>query len=313
MKPSHSEKQVLGWDIGGTKSSAVIGTSSGEILAKETWPSNADHGPEAMITDFLRRARPLRERFPAVSALGVSIGGPLDPRHGILYSPPHLPGWDAFPLKARMTETLGLKVAVEHDAAACLEAEVLWGSARGSSHAAYLTAGTGFGAGLLLDGRIVRGPSGQTTEVGHIRLAESGPRLYGKSGCVESFCSGTGLALLAREMFPAVFTRAVSPRELAQRAEEGCAASRAVLMKSAQWTGRVCAMLTDLFSLQVIIIGSLARYLPPWWLGAIRDEALREALPINAAHGRIVTAGLGDRLQDLSATAPCFFTDSGSC
>lgn len=308
MKPPQSEKYVLGWDIGGTKSSAVVGGSSGEVFAKETWPSGAERGPGAMINDFLRHARHLRERFPAVAALGISVGGPLDPREGILYSPPHLPGWDRFPLKARMRAEFGLPVTVEHDAVACLQAEALWGSARGASHAVYLTAGTGFGAGILLDGRIVRGPSGQTTEIGHIRLAESGPYLYGKRGSVESFCSGTGLALLAREMFPVVFTGSVTPRELVKRSEEGCAASRAVLMQSAQWTGRVCAMLADLFSPEVTIIGSLARYLPPWWLEAVRGETKKEALPMNTSHGRIVSAGLGERLQDLSAIAPCFFS-----
>ncbi len=269
-----------------------------------------------MIEDFLVHARRLLERFSGVSALGVSVGGPLDPRKGILYSPPHLPGWDRIPLKEIMEKELGLPVNVEHDAAACLLAEALWGNAREASHAVYLTAGTGFGAGILLDGRIVRGPSGQTTEIGHIRLAESGPRLYGKSGCVESFCSGTGLALLAQEMFPAIFDATTTSREVVARAEEGCAAARDVLMKSAQWTGRVCAMLADLFSPEVIIIGSLARYLPPWWLEAIREETLKEALPLNSAHGRIVPSGLGERLQDLSAIAPCLFTSlkaTGSC
>jgi len=305
MKLSNS--LVLGWDIGGTKSSVLVGASTGEILEKSTWPSLAVRGPFVMIEEFLGHARALMERFPEVSALGISVGGPLDPRKGILYSPPHLPGWDQFPLKAMMEEKLGLPATVEHDAAACLQAEVLWGSARGASHAVYLTAGTGFGAGILLDGRIVRGPSGQTTEIGHIRLAENGPLLYGKSGCVESFCSGTGLALLAQEMFPATFPAATTPWEVVRRAEEGCTSAREVLMKSARWTGRVCAMLADLFSPEVIIIGSLARYLPPWWLEAIREEALKEALPQNSVHGRIIPSGLGERLQDLSAMAPCYF------
>ena len=73
--------------------------------------------------------------------------------------------------------------------------------------------------------------------------------------------------------------------------------------------GRVCAMLTDLFSMEAIIIGSLARYLPEWWMEKIREEFTGEVLAQNGAHTKIIPSGLGDRLQDLSTIAPCVFPE----
>ena len=260
-----------------------------------------------MLNDFLEQASPLRGRFSNLDAVGVSIGGPLDPETGVIYSPPNLPGWDAIPLRDMLTRMLRLPVRVEHDAVACLAAEWLWGAAKGSTHAAYFTAGTGFGAGLMINGRIVRGPSGQTSELGHIRLADHGPRTYGKEGCVESFCSGTGIALLAREMFPNDFATLSDTRTLCRQSEAGSLSAKKVLSVSAMWTGRVCAMLADMFGPQVIILGSMARYLPAWWMAEVREELLREALPRNCSHIRLVAPGLGDLVQDLSSISPCLF------
>jgi glucokinase len=297
--------RYAGWDIGGTKSGAVVGNSAGEILACDSWPSETARGPRAMLEDFLSHLAPLEKEFGPFASLGVSVGGPLDSKRGVILSPPHLPGWDNLPLRDMLMEKLRIPVRVEHDAAACLLAEHYWGNAAGKTHAAYITAGTGCGAGILVDGRILRGPSGQSPEIGHIRLAEDGPKLFGKAGCVESFCSGTGIALLANKLFPVEFPQPVTTRELAELAASGDSSALTVLLTAARWMGRTCALLTDIFSLEVVIIGSLARYLPSWWLDAVRAEFTREVLAENGAHTAIEAPALGDRLQDLSAIAPC--------
>lgn len=302
-----SDDFILGWDIGGTKSSAVVATESGRILEKKTWPSFAQRGPEAMLQDFLEASGAHGKRFEKFAAVGVSVGGPLDPIKGIILSPPNLPGWNHIPLRDLLHAEFNLPVTIEHDAIACLLAEYLWGGARGTTHAVYLTSGTGFGAGILLDGKPVRGPEGQTSEVGHVRLAERGPEVFGKAGCAESFCSATGLSMLATELFPEHFREPVPARELSMKAQEGDPFAREVLMTGARYTGRVCAMFGDLFSPEVIIVGSLARYLPEWWLEGVRAEFSREVLPQNGGHCRIIPPVLGDSLQDLSCIAPCVF------
>jgi glucokinase len=260
-----------------------------------------------MIGEFLQRAGRLAEADLAPHAVGVSIGGPLNPLSGVVHSPPHLPGWDDVPLGKIVQRELGLPVVVEHDAAACLEAEVLWGAAGGVSHAAYLTCGTGFGAGILIDGRVLRGPEGETPELGHVRIAPDGPVCFGKAGSAESFCSGKGIGKLAPFRFPDRFSGPVAPRRLVELAANGNPAARTVLDESARRAGQVCALLADLFSPQVIILGSLARYLPEAWLRTVRKEFRAEALEHNARRTQLVPPGLGDRLQPLSAVAPVVF------
>ena len=307
---------ILGWDVGGTKSAAVIGTAAGEVLDRRQWDSDAHLGSAKMLADFLVHARDLLARHAGechggVGRVGVSIGGPLNTLTGVVLSPLHLPGWDNVPLVEILRRELGLPAVVEHDAAACLEAEWLWGAARGTTHCAYFTCGTGFGAGVMIDGRILRGPSGQSPEIGHVRINRDGPVMFGKAGCSESFCSGEGIAKLAGFMFPERFGQGgasgVSTRQLMELTQQGDDQARAVLEESARRTGQVCAMLADLIAPQVIVLGSLARYFGQWWLAIVREEFGREVLPLNGGRTQIVASALGERLQDLSAIAPCVF------
>ena len=299
------EYPILGWDVGGTTSATVVATSAGKVLAREDWPSDAQRGWQAMLADFLPHARAMLRSNPDIRSVGVSIGGPMNPLTGVILSPPHLPGWDSVPLADILRRELGLEVAVEHDAAACLLAEWLWGAAKGTTHAAYITCGTGCGMGMLIDGRVLRGPGGRSPEVGHVRLADDGPEIFGKRGCVESFCSGEGISKLAPYMFPQRFDAATDAKTLGELAVGGDEQARAVLNESASRTGQLCAMLADIFSPEVIVLGSLATYLGHWWIEKIRSAFSREALEINGSHTRIVAAGLGRQLQDLSSVAPC--------
>ncbi|MBN1553652.1 MAG: ROK family protein [Phycisphaerae bacterium] len=300
---------ILGWDVGGTTSAVVVASRDGAILAREDWASDTQRGPEAMLADFLVHAKRLCGEHPAIDAAGVSIGGPLNAHTGVILSPPHLPGWDHIPLRSRLESELHLPVVVEHDAAACLLAEVLWGAAEGCSHAAYLTCGTGFGAGLLIHGRIVYGPDGQSPELGHVRLSPDGPMMYGKKGCAESFCSGEGVAKLAHWMFPETFAQPTDTKTLHHLASQGNADAQAVLDESAKRTGQACGILADLFAPRVIVLGSLARYFGEIWVRQVREAMAAEALSINAAHTKVVAPRLGDQLQDLSAVAPCVWAE----
>lgn len=309
MSSDKKNNLILGWNVGGTTSTAVAASRDGKIVAREEWPSTATRGPEAMLADFLVHARRLCKEHPAIDAVSVSVGGPLNAKTGVILSPPHLPGWDHIPLRDRLNGELKLPVVVEHDAAACLLAEVLWGAAKGCTHAAYLTCGTGFGAGLLVGGRIVYGPDGQSPELGHVRLASDGPVMYGKAGCAESFCSGEGVAKLAHWMFSKTFPKPTDTKTLHDLARQGNADAQAVLAESARRTGQACGILADVFAPQVIVLGSLARYFGPAWVRQVHEAMLAEALPINAGHTKVVAPALGDQLQDLSAVAPCVWAE----
>ena len=114
---------------------------------------------------------------------------------------------------------------------------------------------------------------------------------------------------MAGFLFPDHFAEPIDTARLAELAETGDAKAREVLMESARRTGQLCSLLADLLAPEVIVLGSLARYLPAWWGEEIVASFRRESLEINSRHTRIVPAALGEKLQDLSAIAPCVWAD----
>ena len=177
----------LGLDLGGTKCALVTGTKDCRVLSRDEIRT-ADFPDWRDALDALLRRAP-RGPFRAV---GVSCGGPLDPSRGLILSPPNLPGWDDVPIVQTLEERLGAPAFLQNDANACALAEWRFGAGKGCENMIFLTFGTGFGAGLILDGRLYTGTNDMAGEVGHVRAEKDGPEGYGKRGSFEGFCSGAG-------------------------------------------------------------------------------------------------------------------------
>src|ERR1700743_2175222 len=166
-----SETRFIGLDIGGTKSAALLGDAHGNVLAREQFPTS---GPDETIEKLFAIAKRLIDGRP-ISGCGISCGGPLSSRLGLILSPPNLPGWDRNPIVARAGAGFAVPTLLENDANASALAEWEWGLHREVDNLIYLTCGTGQGAGLILDGRLYRGREDGAGEIGHIRLAPDGP------------------------------------------------------------------------------------------------------------------------------------------
>ena len=303
----------LGLDIGGTKCTALVGTSTGEVLDRISFASDAQRGPDAMIADLVSSADRLRDRCeqPPI-AVGVTVGGPLDTHQGVVLDPPNLPGWDQVPLRDRLQDALELPVCVEHDAVACALAEYRWGAAQGARSVAYLTCGTGFGMGLIIDGKPYHGSGGYSGEIGHARFAQDGPEAFGKRGSVEAYCAGASLPKLAAWRFPSRWS--ASPPDgpaLAELSNGGDTDARVVLDGWARAVGQVAAALADTLFPEVIVLGSLARYLGPGIEQTVRTVFAEEAHPHAVQRCRLSQAALGERLQDCSALAAATCLTSG--
>jgi glucokinase len=282
---------LIGLDIGGTKIACVEGTHSGEILQRLEIPTIATRAFDEtlpLLLEMVQQQRTLaRESGREIVALSVAVGGPLQIEQGVLLNPPHLPGWHNVRLKQRLTEALpGLPIYIEHDGNAGALAEFHFGAGRsrpGIRHLIFLTFGTGLGAGLIIDGRILHGASDTAGEIGHWRLARQGPPGYGKQGSWEGFASGAGLVLLARQML------SDDPDALSVAAAAG------------RRMGQGLALLIDALNPQLIVLGSLAVLLGDRVLGPARQVVAREALPQAAAACQIVPAALGARIGDVAA------------
>ena len=198
------ERPLIGVDIGGTKCAVSIGALQDEdivILDKEGFPTT---GVNQTIQDIQDTIRAVLERngIPEnnIRAIGISCGGPLDSRKGMILSPPNLPGWDNIPIMKILSNEFGVKAAVHNDANACALAEWKFGAGKGTRNMVFMTFGTGLGAGLILDGKLYTGTNDNAGELGHMRLADYGPVGYGKAGSFEGFCSGGGIRQLAQSL-----------------------------------------------------------------------------------------------------------------
>jgi glucokinase len=292
---------LIGVNIGGTTTSIVAAHDDARIAARRAWPTRSERGAEIYFAEIVQTIRALA---PSPRAIGVSIGGPLDAHRGVLHQPPHLPGLEGFPFLERLRELFEAPLVLHHDAAACALAEWRWGSEAHAAGVAYLTCGTGFGCGLVLDGRVRYGSTGHSPEIGHIRFRESGPTIFEKPGCYEGYGSAKALALLARDRDPQRFAGA-APAEIVASAEAGDAVAREAVAANIEAVGSACALLADLLVLDTIVLGSLATYLGEPWIAAVREVFRREALPANVAHC-IVRGPSIDAIQDRGALAAAF-------
>ncbi len=306
MNQALSEQTILGFDIGGTKTGLVLGNHQGRVLQRTEFQTPAEQEfDSAMRTISAETGRFLadcRSRgLPLPAQISVAVGGPLDIEHGVLFSPPHLAAWGNAPLKQRLEEQFGLPARVEHDGNAGALAEWLFGAGRGLRHLVFLTAGTGLGAGIILNGSILHGATDTAGEVGHIRIAPDGPLLYGKSGSWEGYCSGTGLALLAHAYRPQRWSQQVTTREIVSLALAGDAEAREVVRQSGEWLGKGLAILIDILNPEAIILGTLGVVLGDLLIEPARQAVRQEALPASAVACRIVPAALGKSLGDVAS------------
>ncbi len=292
---------LLGFDIGGTKTAVVVGTPGGQVVERLAFASQPERGVEAMLDAMERHARVLLARHGEVAGVGASIGGPVDAERGLVLSPPNLPGWDAVPLAALLAARFGCPARVEHDAKACALAEWRHGAGRGASDMVFLTLGTGIGAGIIAGGRLPRGAANLAGEIGHWRVAENGPELYGKRGLLEGWSSGAGIAALAYDTEPRHFAARPSAAELAGMAAAGDDRARAVIGQAGTALGRALALLVDLLAPEMIVLGNLAHRLGATLLDPARAALAAEALPALARRCSVVPCALGESIGDVAA------------
>jgi glucokinase len=194
---------LLGVDIGGTTTSAGVVTRAGEVLIEQRVPTHRDGKGRALETIVGLIAAVRREaegRGRAIASIGVGVPGPVDARRGrIGEDVPHVPELAGRALAAELDERFGLPAFVDNDVNALALGEWMFGAGRGAHSLVVLAPGTGFGAGIVLDGRPVRGAAGFGGELGHTPVKFDGPPCWcGGRGCLALYASGRGIAEAAR-------------------------------------------------------------------------------------------------------------------
>lgn len=305
-------KYYLGMDIGGTKCAVVLSESDAVCIKdKIRFDTNAERGYSEIIAELISSAREIMHRNGIASedvvACGISCGGPLDSNKGIIMSPPNLPDWDNVPLADMITDALGIPCKVRNDADACAIAEWKFGAGRGAENMVFLTFGTGMGAGLILNGRPYSGSCGNAGEVGHIRLDADGPVAYGKAGSFEGFCSGAGIAAMAKQMLSIYNGNTIIPRDnvtaktVAEAAVNGDKLANAIYRRCGEKLGLGLSVIIDILNPEKIVIGSIFQRSGFLLKKSMYETIEKEALAVSAKHCEIVPAMLGDDIGDFAA------------
>jgi glucokinase len=296
---------VLGLDIGGTKIAAGVVGVDGAVTGFTVEPTDVGRGAD----DVLARLFELGRRaaggsLDGLAGVGIGCGGPLDPERGVLLAPLHLPGWIDVPVTDLAQQALELPAVLENDATAAAAAEHRFGAGRGTRNMIYLTLSTGVGGGVVIDGALYRGATGNGGELGHVTVDWRGRlcRGCGRRGCLEAYASGTSIAERAQE----------AGMEVAGAAEVAAAAAAGHPIAAHVWSETCEALacgvtsLANLFEPDLVVIGGGVGKAGEQLLGPVRALVDAQAVLPRGRTIAVVHAALAETVGVVGAAAVAF-------
>ncbi len=301
---------TIGVDIGGTKIAAGVVDSAGQVLARQVSHAHAGQPPErviAAVQDLVQRiAAQVGAGSADLKAVGVGFPGHTHGAVGRVLMSSNLPGWDDYPLRDRLQEMLKLPVVLDNDSNCAAWSEYRFGAGRGSRYMCYVTFSTGFGMGIILDGKIYAGATGTAGEIGHTVVDPDGPACScGKQGCVMSYASGIAISRMACERVrsgrPTLLHTPGAPlpthiggEAVARAAQQGDPVAREVLAIAGRYFGLGLVTVVQVLNPDRIVIGGgLARigsFLMDPCLQALRDYVH----PVMLSATQVALAELGE-------------------
>ncbi|MBA4070651.1 MAG: hypothetical protein C0497_02285 [Gemmatimonas sp.] len=294
---------VIGLDLGGTKLAGAVFHLDGTLLAEDSVLLERRTGEDvgSLVVSLLNR---LMGKASSVEAIGLSVPGIANSRTGRVWAP-NIPGWEDYPLRDEIRASLSYEdvpVVIEADRSCCIMGETWHGAARGCRNAVYLTVGTGIGAGIMVDGRILHGGHDISGAIGWMALDRPWDEKYRAYGCFEHYASGDGIARYARELLAdrpaytgalrAVAAAALTARDVFPLYDAGDEVAVAVLTRAIELWGMATANLVSLLNPERVIFGGgvfgpATRFLPD-----IAREAKCWAQPISITHVELAASAL---------------------
>jgi glucokinase len=292
----------IGVDLGGTKLAAAAFTAGGELLHRESTPLAGRHGAAvgALIVEQIRK---LSAKHTSEGA-GVCVPGLYRSSRGTVWAP-NIAGWDDYPLRDELQSALGERTSltIDSDRAAYILGETWRGAAAGARDAIFLAVGTGIGAGILTDGRLVRGHGDVAGAIGWLALDRPFAPRYTHHGCFEDQASGPGLVRVARDLmerdarYDGALRRhpsdAVDAGAIFAAHDQGDPIATNVIDNAIELWGMAAANLVSLFNPEIIVFGGGVFGPAVRFLDRIRVKAKRWAQPIAIEQVRFVASTLG--------------------
>ncbi len=292
-----SRGTVLAAELGATHARVAVCDLAGRVVGELFEELRIASGPEVVLGWLENQWRHLlavtdRDPEPLVG-FGVGVPGPVDVGTGRTFQPPIMPGWHDYPIRQRLEESFGVPGFVENDANAM---------AFGEYHAAgvplpsllFVKVATGIGAGMVIDGRVVRGADGGSGDIGHVRVSSPGEGplcACGARGCLAAWASGSALARrLQEEGFDAATSLAAVDLALAGEAQAVTLVREAGLM-----IGDVLATAVSLLNPRALVLGGDLAKAQDHFIGAVRERIYQRTQPLATRALQVRPTALDDR------------------
>jgi glucokinase-like ROK family protein len=308
---------VLVADLGASHVQVGLSDLHGQVVAQHVEPCDVASGPDTTLDrlehlfDQLLAGRP---ETPPLWGVGAGLPGPVEFAEGRPSAPPIMPGWDAYPVRERLSTRYQVPAWVDNDVNVMALGELRAGIGRGEDELLYVKVGTGIGAGLISRGRLHRGAQGAAGDIGHVSVLDDDSVLCrcGNTGCLEALAGGFALArdglAIARTGRSAPLAEvlaaagSVTVRDIIAAARSGDAPSLALLNRSGRLVGRVLATLVNFYNPSLIVMGGQVSWGDQVvFLSELRRTVYGRSTALAARDLRIETSPLGNRAGLLGA------------
>lgn len=308
MATSMEKPYVVGMDIGGTNTVFGIVDSRGNILGADSIKT----GDYALIDEYVdavcSKLIPLIDKHGGTEKFrGIGIGAPnANYYKGTIELAPNLPWKGIIPLADMFKSKTGIPVALTNDANAAALGEMTYGAARGMKDFIMITLGTGVGSGIVINGQMVYGHDGFAGELGHVTVDNSSEaRLCGcgHKGCLEAYCSATGVARTAREVLtlttePSLLreipAEKITSKDVYDAAVKGDKAATEIFNRTGQILGKSIANFIAFSSPEAIVLFGGLTKAGDYIMNPIRQAVEENILPIFKGKTKILISELKD-------------------
>ena len=299
-----SSDLTIGIDIGGTKISAGVVDSSGNLIDSSRISTPTEGGKE-LILAVINLIKELKEKHE-IKGIGISIAALISSDYGTIVGAPNIANLSKLNFVNEIKAEFKLPIVVENDANSAMWAEFKFGNAKGLNPVMFFIIGTGVGGGLVIDGKLFKGANGIGAEFGHMCVVPDGLLCgCGSKGCIEQYASGGALIRYANEALLANPDKSeevlsfgegkLSGAALTKAAKAGNELALAAFSKQADWLGLACASYSLIIDPQAIIIGGGVVDAGELFLAPVR-AAMRKYMPFAESHvpPKIIAAKFGN-------------------
>jgi glucokinase len=297
---------VIGIDLGGTKLASAIFSASGKISHNAIVSLEGRQGRAvgALIISQLQRLLEIaRGQRIQIEGIGISVPGIADQKTGEIWAP-NIPGWEKYPLRKEISSTLkdkSIRLTIDSDRACYILGETWQGAAKGCKDVIFLAVGTGIGAGILIDGKILRGANDIAGAIGWLALGGPFQTKYKSCGCFEHHSSGEGLAKVATELLASdkdyhgilENKKPLTAHDVFEAYKARDPIAEKTLQQAVEFWGMATANLVSLFNPEKIIFGGGVFGPAVQFIDDIYVEAKKWAQPISFKQVKLQASKLG--------------------